>query len=256
MAGEKLSMSAFMQLRRSRQVLEEARERQEKGEDEEALPMLEQAVGASEHSVEARVALSQAIWNEADGESSLARVEELLKQAISVAKKNTSSTESAFLPLATNKLLLLLCLQGRDKEAQELLQGEGYEYRLSPEVFRGKLICQGGDQEQDCNAQLLRDSLLCVLDEALPADMLRHLQECFSPASAFWREHSYLSPQTGYFSYLHDIDRPACNNMEQIIHVLWKHAISRFPHAARARKAEWVGPLPPPPVGSSASLRL
>lgn len=80
------------------------------------------------------MALSQAIWNEADGESSLGRVEELLKQAISVAKKSTSSTETAFLPLASNKLLLLLCLQGRDKEAQELLQSEGYEYRLSPEV--------------------------------------------------------------------------------------------------------------------------
>lgn len=42
MAGEKLSMTAFMQLRRSRQVLEEARERQEKGQDQEALRMLEQ----------------------------------------------------------------------------------------------------------------------------------------------------------------------------------------------------------------------
>eukprot|EP00960_Hanusia_phi_P026139 746087-Hanusia_phi.AAC.12 len=153
------------------------------------LTLLGQAVSASEHSVEARVALAQAIWNQASGEESLSRVEELLNQAIAVAQKNTSSTETAFLPLATSKLLLLLCLEGRSEEAKRLLQREGYEYRLSSEVsfrlpplmrvqsqsvsqvFLGDLVCKN----EDSNAKL-RESLLCVLDDALPEDMLRHLQ--------------------------------------------------------------------------------
>mmetsp|Transcript_32864 Transcript_32864/g.73841 ORF Transcript_32864/g.73841 Transcript_32864/m.73841 type:complete len:433 (-) Transcript_32864:810-2108(-) len=244
MAGEKLSMTAFMQLRRSRQMLEEARGLQERGQEEVALHLLQEAVSASEHSVEARVALAQAIWNQASGEESLSRVEELLNQAIAVAQKNTSSTETAFLPLATSKLLLLLCLEGRSEEAKRLLQREGYEYRLSSEVFLGDLVCKN----EDSNAKL-RESLLCVLDDALPEDMLRHLQECFSPSSAFWREHDYLSPKTGYFSYLHEIDRPACSNIEQIIHLLWKHAIARFPAAARAKKAEWWAHCRPHPSG-------
>jgi hypothetical protein len=43
------------------------------------------------------------------------------------------------------------------------------------------------------------DFLLQVLDDALPQQLLLHLQQVFAPAAPFWREHSY--GRVGYFSY-------------------------------------------------------
>jgi hypothetical protein len=43
------------------------------------------------------------------------------------------------------------------------------------------------------------DFLLQVLDNALPQQLLLHLQQVFAPAAPFWRQHSY--GRVGYFSY-------------------------------------------------------
>lgn len=48
-----------------------------------------------------------------------------------------------------------------------------------------------------------------ALDGALPADLLRHLQEGFKEGSAFWREHDY--GRVGYFSYMHPLVSHAGN---------------------------------------------
>lgn len=43
------------------------------------------------------------------------------------------------------------------------------------------------------------DFLLQVLDNALPQQLLEHLQQAFAPGAPFWREHKY--GRVGYFSY-------------------------------------------------------
>ena len=52
-------------------------------------------------------------------------------------------------------------------------------------------------------------------------------------------EHAYNTEQSGYFSYLHTLDGAPRNNIEQIIHHVWRAAAAAFPAAAEARFAEW-----------------
>jgi hypothetical protein len=40
---------------------------------------------------------------------------------------------------------------------------------------------------------------LQVVDDALPQELLQHLQQAFAPSAPFWSEHSY--GRVGYFSY-------------------------------------------------------
>jgi hypothetical protein len=54
-------------------------------------------------------------------------------------------------------------------------------------------------QEEEAAEQGASDFLLQVLDNALPQQLLLHLQQVFAPAAPFWREHSY--GRVGYFSY-------------------------------------------------------
>jgi hypothetical protein len=51
--------------------------------------------------------------------------------------------------------------------------------------------------------------LLQVLDNALPQQLLLHLQQVFAPAAPFWREHSY--GRVGYFSYFFRLVSVVCD---------------------------------------------
>jgi hypothetical protein len=53
------------------------------------------------------------------------------------------------------------------------------------------------------------DFLLQVLDNALPQQLLLHLQQVFAPAAPFWQEHSY--GRVGYFSYFFRLVSRRCN---------------------------------------------
>lgn len=65
----------------------------------------------------------------------------------------------------------------------------------------GSRPCQE-DPEQDnpgASSSSSRCSFMQVVDAALPAPLLQHLQHVFRPGADFWREHSY--GRVGYFSY-------------------------------------------------------
>jgi hypothetical protein len=44
-----------------------------------------------------------------------------------------------------------------------------------------------------------------AVDDALPLELLQHLQHVFSPGADFWRQHAY--GRVGYFSYFFQLVR-------------------------------------------------
>lgn len=179
MAG-RMSMADFKALKHCRGLLEEARSVQRTGDAAAALPILEQAVASTSLAAEARVALAQAVWDSAANESDLQRAETLLVEAISVARAAQSAPEVATLEKALSKLALLLCQNGRDAEAEALLQEGGFSFRLSAQVLRGVGSPDAGDDAEE------RDRIVAIFDQAFPQDMLAMLQEVFKPRGLYW----------------------------------------------------------------------
>jgi hypothetical protein len=157
-------------------------------------------------------------------------VERLLFEARKIALESNSAPEAAQGPLAASKLARLLIQEGREMEAEPLLVEHGFSHRLSTQV-----LCGGHMIDKDKAGAVARqrgrerDDLLAVVDDVLPAGMLDHLQRLFDADSLFWREHEYHRKSTGYFSYTHALDTPPQSNLDQILHYLWRLAITKFP---------------------------
>ena len=194
--------------------------------------------------MEARIALAQMIWDSARNQTDLDQAEQLLKEALVGADESGSAQEAAHRAKAEQKLGLLLCQAGRDEESRDLLSSGGFVVRLSAEVLRDQ-----GMPVDSVEKDAERESILAVINCALPVEMLQHLQQTFASEAAFWKEHAYYSGRTGYFSYLHPLNVEPQNSMEQAIHHLWRISQRAFPQAAEATYAEWWAHTRPHPSG-------
>lgn len=137
-------------------------------------------------------------------------MESHLRQALECAARTAGRREEEEDDLArtaTERLSLLLCQEGRDDEAAEMLKGHGFRYRLSSEVLRypfpgtrafvraqqRSVVAEQGRREGSStsaddgadpsgNGALEASSgYVAAFDKALPSEMLRHLQvgRCF-----------------------------------------------------------------------------
>ena len=258
-AKKKLSMAAFRELRQSRGLLDEAVRLRGLGDLPGARQQLELAVKSSADAVEARVALAQAVWDDAGSQEELRQVEALLVEARTIAMDSASVAEAAHEGAAAAKLARLLIQEGRDAQAEPLLRQYGFSHRLSSAVLCGGFVLKADaswervdatrEAESDGAHASARDALLAIFNDALPPSMLEHLQQLFAVDSAFWHEHGYHKPDTGYFSYTHSLAGEPASTLDQIMRYLWGLAKTRFPAAARATRVEWWAHSRPHPSG-------
>ena len=138
---------------------------------------------------------------------------------------------------AASDLAMLLCQQGRDAEASEVLTSMGFRYRLSRDVLRYAVKNERNDdgdagstsggsavaEWEDATENVPRDeeerralveeaiaahaAVVRAYDGAMPERMLRHLRSVFGATSTFWSEHGYHRDGCGFFSYVHSLPR-------------------------------------------------
>lgn len=137
------------------------------------------------------------------------------------------------------RLIFLLLQQGREEEARPLLIAGGWKLCLAPWAIRT------GELEHHDSLGSQAQFPGCVFDGVIPSEFLKHLQDLFCPSSAFWEEHGYNeiigSGETGYFSYVQDLQGQAGNTLDLIIQRVWDFLKkqSLFPDLEQAKVAEW-----------------
>merc|ERR1719183_861011 len=114
-------MAAFKNLRQSRALLEEAMGLRDLGDLAGAWEQLQLAVKASEGAVEARVALAQILWDCAESQEEMDKVQALLQEAVMIAKDSMSEGEAAHEAKAACKLALLHFQSGKEAEGKALI---------------------------------------------------------------------------------------------------------------------------------------
>jgi hypothetical protein len=168
-----------------------------------------------------------------DGE--LRRFEASLRSAIAAAAM-ASGGKGLEAGLSALKFLTLhLCQEGRDKEAAAAMTITELTFRLAKGVLHYSIPPTETPLPKGCGAM--------VLDSALPQHLFRALQEAFSPSAPFWREHNYLDPRTGYFSYIQPLSKapaaPSSRLIEAAVDCLRAHAAAWLPQVKNAETAEW-----------------
>jgi hypothetical protein len=112
------------------------------------------------------------------------------------------------------KLLARLLYQanGRDREADRCLQSLGFSHVLCANHLAQLTPVSPTDEGQtEKNARLNPDfgmsasAPVHVFDNILCPSMLLLMQSALAPDAAFWGEHAYNSPRTGFFSYQHSL---------------------------------------------------
>lgn len=152
--------------------------------------------------------------------------------------------------LLLGRLAVLLCQDGREEEATDLLKRGGWRYRLAPWVLRyppppadGDAATPSASSTASPEAALPPPSFLWVTDGSLPSTLLDHLRQVLAPQGPFWREHGYNevqgSGETGYFSYVHPIEGEVTSSMDLIVRHVLEMAKPHFPALVEATKAEW-----------------
>lgn len=114
--------------------------------------------------------------------------EDALRRAASVCSGRVRGSRS-WARIAAYELALLLSQRGRHSEADELLSGLGFIYKLSPIIFDRTCIDRS---KGAANA-------VAAFDHALPPSIFEPLCNAFSETSPFWAEHGYPTPC--FFSY-------------------------------------------------------
>lgn len=102
---------------------------------------------------------------------------------------------SSSLSCYTHPVWVMLCLQ--------VLQYAIPKHR----TVQGASTATAGQQvqEQEPQASTSTCSFMQAADQALPAELLQHLQHVFRPDAPFWRQHAY--GRVGYFSYFFPLVR-------------------------------------------------
>jgi hypothetical protein len=146
-------------------------------------------------------------WLAATQQSDLDEVEHVLKRIIEDTKQGTKATADpeyrSIRDTARQRLLLLLCQAGRDKEAAALMKKAGFVARLSPAVLN--YATEGGAVDESAALPTI------VADQAVSEAVLRSLDANFLSIEApYWTAHGYaVEPPTPYFSYVVPIEQCA-----------------------------------------------
>ena len=207
------------------------------------------ALESHAESIEAHAGLARLIRLDASDGAAMAALDAHLSAAVrlgltidfdAIAESTSSATiaihereRDAFLA-AREALSLLRCqTAGRADDAAEHLLAQGFEYRLSTEVFSYSLTPLA---VLDAAAAQAQRAPLRVLNDALPSPLLSGLRVALGDASPFWKEHSYSGLGGEYFSYLHDLSAVLANPNRTVIDQAMKHvyglAQSCFPDIA------------------------
>lgn len=121
---------------------------------------------------------------------------------------------------------------GRCREADELLQKEGFLARYSDAVFNYIDVPRTG-KPVPC-------PVASCFDGVLPSALVDRLASFLRDDGPFFGEHNYFSGSVGYFSYAHDLAHPEGTLLEQTALLLRETlADSGFPELRAARKIEW-----------------
>jgi hypothetical protein len=216
------------------------------------------ALESHAESIEAHAGLARLIRLDASDDAAMAALDTHLSAAVrlgltidfdAIEESKSSAVvaihereRDAFLA-AREALSLLRCQTARRADdAAEHLLAQGFEYRLSTEVFCYSLAPLAA---LDAAAAKAQRTPLRVLNDALPSPLLRGLHVALGNDSPFWREHSYSGLGGEYFSYLHDLSAVLANPKRTVIEQTMKHvyglAQSCFPDIPldEARYCEW-----------------
>ncbi|KAG2486024.1 hypothetical protein HYH03_015337 [Edaphochlamys debaryana] len=146
-------------------------------------------------------------------------------------------------PAAKRSLAMLLCQEGRDKEAEPLLASLDFTHRLARPVLHYPLdpslfpAASSSGPDAPAPAGPGHERYLRAVEDALPPQLLGVLRKALSPGSRYWAEHGY--GRVGYFSYMHELGSPDLSAVHQAARLLHAIAVQRFPEVANARYAEW-----------------
>jgi len=133
------------------------------------------------------------------------------------------------------QLALLYCQDGREAEAAQTLTFLGYEYRLGQRVLRYDL------EHAAATSERIPRGVMHAYDGCLSPAMLASLRRAFAKNAAFWREHDYANPKTGFFSYVHELDGAPISSpvMRRTVELAREIAAREFSAVRDAKYAEW-----------------
>mmetsp|Transcript_69868 Transcript_69868/g.227363 ORF Transcript_69868/g.227363 Transcript_69868/m.227363 type:complete len:492 (+) Transcript_69868:114-1589(+) len=145
-----------------------------------------------------------------------------------------------------SRLALLLCQEGRQAEAEPLLELGGWSHRLGQWILCYSVppaIANVPSSESAAISRLLAP--VVAFDDALPDRYLQVLQGLLKRGGSFWTYHGYNeisgSGQDGYFSYLHSLRGPQTTALDLVIRYIFGLAqeFGQFPGLRDATAAEW-----------------
>ena len=150
---------------------------------------------------------------------------------------------------AREKFILMLCQRehatSRDHskppsaKIRRQLRAGGFVCRLAPGILRYPRAPTPTGSNVPAAPQP-RAGMACALDGALSSGMLAQLQKAFSPASPFWKEHSYACGVSPFFSYVHSLEGEPRTGFDRLLRRLRQRVIDAgFASVASARYAEW-----------------
>lgn len=137
---------------------------------------------------------------------------------------------------AREKLTLLYCQSGQDKEAGRILSKAGFTHRLSKHVLN-----YSTDSSTISEKSLDNKRYLKVFDNTWNQSVLSDLQRCFNSKGSFWVDHKYNEYQnSGYFSYVYQLREDPKTLVEQAIRAIYELLLKEFPDKAKhVKTAEW-----------------
>lgn len=155
-----------------------------------------------------------------DGKSAIGMLEGIIERDDAVGSRND---------MALYELALLYCQLGNGSLADECLSRLGIKYRLSCEIFAPKMSSRNA--VSNCEFAM-------AFDDILPPELLKPISKAFSPASVFWTDHNYPTPQ--FFSYNVTLNDYQASLMSQLIEYLLPVVNRAFPKKAISKKVKSV----------------
>ena len=149
--------------------------------------------------------------------SDMALAEVLLRAAAATQAEDTTSPAVAALSdgcagdgggesrrAAQSDLGVLLCQEGRDDEAAEVLTAMGFRYRLGKDVLRYPVRQRNNQKKAEATMEAHR-AYVRAFDGAMPERMLRHLRRVFGARSSFWSQHGGAAAHVKKIQLTHEL---------------------------------------------------
>jgi hypothetical protein len=153
-----------------------------------------------------KIAVVQHSLNRAKTSTEFESVENQLKSILLASERGAyPSSENELMDTVRQRFLLLLCQSNsaiKRDEADLILSGRGFKYRLSTSVLRW----WENRRFPPASLEPTGRFSVCVIDDALPCQIFDAIRQTFSTESAYWSEHHYHRKGSGYFSYIEHLD--------------------------------------------------